>query len=166
MFKKLIITFFCFCLYLSNCLANQVEFSFYKKGLFSFSSMVPFSFDCIGNGKNNLKLFIYLSYVTAFDFNMKLVGTNGIFEIYDSKAKLLLGHKKDAKTKRYCRSSVSKEWKLSEQDIMKYSLEESINYFLNICLKKKNFLESDFKNSIEINKQILKSKKSLINKYV
>ena len=42
---------------------------------------------------------------------------------------------------------------------MKYSLEESINYFLNICLKKKNFLESDFKNSIEINKQILKSKK-------
>ena len=109
--------------------------------------------------KNNLKLFIYLSYVTAFDFNMKLVGTNGIFEIYDSKAKLLLGHKKDAKTKRYCRSSVSKEWKLSEQDIMKYSLEESINYFLNICFKKKNFLESDFKNSIEINKQILKSKK-------
>ncbi|MBH71520.1 MAG: Soluble aldose sugar dehydrogenase YliI [Alphaproteobacteria bacterium MarineAlpha6_Bin6] len=57
MFKKLIITFFCFCLYLSNCLANQVEFSFYKKGLFSFSSMVPFSFDCIGNGKNNFILF-------------------------------------------------------------------------------------------------------------
>ena len=93
----------------------------------------------IVTNKNNLKLFIYLSYVTAFDFNMKLVGTNGIFEIYDSKAKLLLGHKKDAKTKRYCRSSVSKEWKLSEQDIMKYSLEESINYFLNICLKKKIF---------------------------
>jgi hypothetical protein len=37
---------------------------------------------------------MYLSYVTAFDFNIKLIGTNGIFEIYNNKAELFLGHKK------------------------------------------------------------------------
>tara|TARA_B100000745_G_scaffold213309_1_gene141453 strand:- start:26903 stop:27883 length:981 start_codon:yes stop_codon:yes gene_type:complete len=108
---------------------------------------------------NNLKLFIYLSYVTAFDFHIKLIGTNGIFEIYDNKAQLLIGHKKNIHTKRYCRSSVSKTWKISEEDIMNNSLEKSIDYFLNICLKNKKFPLHDFKNSIEINKQILKSKK-------
>ena len=71
----------------------------------------------------------------------------------------MIGHKKNIHTKRYCRSSVSKTWKISEEDIMNNSLEKSIDYFLNICLKNKKFPLHDFKNSIEINKQILKSKK-------
>ena len=110
----------------------------------------------------NLKLFMYLSYVTAFDFNIKLIGTNGIFEIYNNKAELFLGHKKNSFTKRYCKPPVSKSWKLSEEDLQKNSLKESINYFLSVCTKKKNFPVKDFKNSIEINKLILNSK-NIIN---
>ena len=57
MLKKLIITSFFFFLYFNTCFANQVDVSFYKKGLFPFTLMTPFPTNCGENSKNSFILF-------------------------------------------------------------------------------------------------------------
>ena len=103
-------------------------------------------------------VYIFLSYASAYDFQIKLIGSKGIFEIIGNKANLYKGNNFINKNGRLCKAPISKSWLINPESNYFNSLKKSIDYFLSYCSKNKSLPKIHFEDSIKTNKIIHLSK--------
>jgi predicted dehydrogenase len=113
---------------------------------------------CILETKNNVQINFFSTYNSPLSKKILFIFTNGIIEQDEEYVKVFGPAKNLDINGFYKKPKLIKLFKISEKLDHKISLKKSIEYFLNVVKKKKNFSKNLFNKSLKSNELILKKK--------
>jgi len=102
---------------------------------------------------------IFNSYATGYSNEIIIFGSKGIIEIKNNKKILLKPRDTFNKNGRFKRPPIYSKEKFSLEEDYNKSLENSVNFFLNLVFKKQKIHDIQYENSLLTNELIYKIKK-------